>query len=69
MKRLLTIREVAKILRVGPKAVYRYIALGQLQATLVGSRAKRVSRADLEIFLSRRSKFRDAENERKEREK
>jgi len=52
---LLTTAEVAKILRVSDKTVLRIIEAGQLPAVRVGKRW-RVSRADLQEYLSRQRK-------------
>ena len=49
---LLTIREVARYLKVVPMTVYRMIDRGDLKAVKVG-RAWRIRREDLERYLNR----------------
>jgi len=47
--KLLTIREVAKILRVSERSVNRYIEAGKLRAFKIGQ--WRIRRSDLDKFL------------------
>ena len=47
--KLLTIREVAKILRVSERSVNRYIEAGRLRASRIGQ--WRIKQSDLEKFL------------------
>lgn len=54
--KLLTIKEVAKYLRVSERSVLRYIEAGRLKATKVGY--WRVSEKKLEDFLQRASNSR-----------
>jgi len=49
MDKLLTIREVAKILRVSERSVNRYIEAGKLQASKIGQ--WRIRQSDLDEFL------------------
>ncbi len=50
---LLTIREVAKILRVSERSVLRYIESGRLRASRIGQ--WRIKQSDLEEFLKESS--------------
>ena len=49
MDKLLTIKEVAKYLRVSERSVNRYIEAGRLKASKIGQ--WRIFRKDLEDFL------------------
>ena len=49
MDKLLTIKEVAKILRVSERSVNRYIEAGRLRASRIGQ--WRIKESDLEKFL------------------
>jgi len=49
--KLLTIREVAKILRVSARSVNRYIEAGKLKASKIGQ--WRISQKDLNEFLEK----------------
>lgn len=51
MDKLLTIKEVAKILRVSERSVNRYIEADRLKASKIGQ--WRISKKDLEGFLNR----------------
>jgi len=51
--KLLTIKEVAKILRVGERSVLRYIESGRLRASRIGQ--WRIRESDLEKFLKESS--------------
>ena len=51
--KLLTIREVAKILRVSERSVNRYIEAGKLKASKIGQ--WRIKQEDLSIFLEETS--------------
>lgn len=51
--KLLTIREVAKILRVSERSVLRYIESGRLRASRIGQ--WRIKESDLEKFLKENS--------------
>jgi len=51
--KLLTIKEVAKYLRVSERSVLRYIEAGRLKATKIGY--WRISEKDLEGFIKRNS--------------
>ena len=51
--KLLTIREVAKILRVSERSVNRYIEAGKLKASKIGQ--WRIKQDDLSIFLEETS--------------
>ena len=51
MDKLLTIKEVAKYLRVSERSVNRYIKAGRLRASRIGQ--WRISQKDLENFLSK----------------
>ncbi len=53
--RLLTIKEVAKYLRVSERSVLRYIEAGRLEASKVGY--WRVSEKALEDFIKRNSNY------------
>ena len=58
---LLTVQEVAVELRVSRMSVYRWIHAGDLPAARVGASSIRVSRADLDAFITAaRSKAVDA---------
>jgi excisionase family DNA binding protein len=50
---LYTVQEVAEILKVGPRTVYRYINEGQLESVRLSARKTRVRRRDLLGFLER----------------
>jgi len=49
--KILTIEEVAKIMKVGLKTVYRWISAGKLPAAKVGYKTYRVFESDLVKFL------------------
>ena len=51
--RILTIDEVAKIMKVSFKTVYRWISAGRLPAAKVGYKTYRVFEDDLVKFLRR----------------
>lgn len=51
--KLLTIEEVAKILRVSTRSVNRYIESGKLKASKIG--VWRINETDLNIFLEKTS--------------
>ena len=53
MDKLLTIKEVAKILRVSERSVNRYIEAGRLRASRIGQ--WRIKESDLEKFLDKNS--------------
>jgi len=53
MDKLLTIKEVAKYLRVSERSVNRYIESGRLRASRIGQ--WRIKESDLERFLDRNS--------------
>jgi excisionase family DNA binding protein len=53
MDKLLTIKEVAKILRVSERSVNRYIEAGRLRASRIGQ--WRIKESDLEKFLKENS--------------
>ena len=53
MDKLLTIKEVAKILRVSERSVNRYIESGRLRASRIGQ--WRIKESDLEKFLDKNS--------------
>ena len=53
MDKLLTIKEVAKILRVSERSVNRYIESGRLRASRIGQ--WRIKESDLEKFLKENS--------------
>ena len=48
---ILTPEEVAKIMKVSLKTVYRWIAAGRLEASQVGYKTYRVFEKDLILFL------------------
>ncbi|MBN1778633.1 MAG: helix-turn-helix domain-containing protein [Candidatus Buchananbacteria bacterium] len=49
--RILTPEQVAKIMQVGLKTVYRWIAAGKLPASQVGYKTYRIFEQDLLLFL------------------
>jgi len=51
--RLLTLKEVAKILRVSERSINRYIEAGRLRASRIGQ--WRIKESDLEKFLGENS--------------
>lgn len=51
MEKLLTIKEVAKILRVSERTIFRYIKSGKLKASKIGH--WRISEKDLESFIKK----------------
>ncbi len=51
MDKLLTIKEVAKILRVSERSVNRYIESGRLRASRIGQ--WRIKQSDLDEFLKK----------------
>jgi len=51
MDKLLTIKEVAKILRVSERSVNRYIESGRLRASRIGQ--WRIKQSDLDKFLKK----------------
>jgi excisionase family DNA binding protein len=53
MEKLLTIPEVAKILRVSGRSVTRYIESGKLKASKIG--VWRIKESDLHAFLEKTS--------------
>ena len=53
IEKLLTIKEVAKILRVSERSVLRYIESGRLRASRIGQ--WRIKGSDLEKFLKENS--------------
>ncbi len=53
MDKLLTIKEVAKYLRVSERSVNRYIESGRLKASKIGQ--WRIKQSDLEKFLKENS--------------
>lgn len=53
MNHLLTIKEVAKYLKVSKRSILRYIDKGRLKASKIGQ--WRIKRVDLEEFLERNS--------------
>jgi excisionase family DNA binding protein len=55
MDKLLTIKEVAEILRVSGRSVNRYIEAGRLRASRIGQ--WRIKEGDLEEFLKESSNF------------
>lgn len=50
---LYTVQEVAEILKVDPRTVYRYINNGQLDAVRLSARKTRIRRQDLLHFIDR----------------
>lgn len=55
--KLLTIEEVAKILRVSSRSVTRYIESGKLKASKIG--VWRIKQSDLSIFLEETSNIKN----------
>ena len=53
MEKLLTIKEIAKYLRVSERSVLRYIETGRLRASRIGQ--WRIKETDLEKFLKENS--------------
>lgn len=53
-ERLLTVPEVAEILRVSNNSVYRWISGGDLTKVKLGGRAVRIKQADLDWFIEER---------------
>ena len=53
MDKLLTLKEVAKYLRVSERSVFRYIEAGRLKASKVGW--WRIKQSDLDTFLTETS--------------
>ena len=51
MDKLLTIKEVAKILRVSERSINRYIESGRLRASRIGQ--WRIKESDLDVFLEK----------------
>jgi len=51
MERMLTLKEVAQILKVHPLTVYEWVKAGKLRAYKLG-RVYRVAEKDLEVFLA-----------------
>ena len=49
--KLLTIKEVAKILRVSERSVNRYIEAGRLKASKIG--VWRIKQSDIDVFLEK----------------
>ena len=58
--KLLTIREVAKILRVSERSVNRYIEAGRLRAFKIGQ--WRIRQSDLEEFLNKTKNIKPKNN-------
>ena len=52
MDRLLTVPEVAEVLRHGRTRVYQLIGEGRLPSVAVGPRARRVRESDLDRFIA-----------------
>ena len=57
MDKLLTIKEVAKILRVSERSVNRYIEAGRLRASRIGQ--WRIKQSDLDKFLKKTSNLKN----------
>ena len=53
-KKLYTTEEVAKILQVDPESIRRYVRSGELKSVLLGSKFIRVSKEDLDNYISQR---------------
>ncbi len=51
MQELFTIKEVAQILKVDPKTVYKYVWSGKLKSKKLG-KTHRISKEDLEAFIN-----------------
>jgi excisionase family DNA binding protein len=49
--RMLTVKEVAKILQMSPAMIYREIHLGNLRSFCFGKRCYRVAKEDLEHYV------------------
>lgn len=49
-----TIPEIADILRVGERTVYRMVERGELKAYKISRKAVRISRKDLDAFLRKK---------------
>lgn len=62
MDKLLTIKEVAKILRVSERSVNRYIESGRLRAVKIGQ--WRIRQKDLEKFLKESENIKKAKNKK-----
>jgi len=62
MDKLLTIKEIAKILRVSERSVNRYIESGRLRAVKIGQ--WRIRQKDLEKFLKESENIKKAKNKR-----
>ena len=60
MDKLLTIKEVAKYLRVSERSVLRYIEAGRLRAFRIGQ--WRIKKSDLEQFLKENSNIKRRRN-------
>jgi excisionase family DNA binding protein len=52
----LTIDEVAKILKVNKRTVYRWIEAGDLRAARLGKKTYRVFESDLKRFIRKRTR-------------
>ena len=50
-EKLLTVDEVAEILRVSPSTVYRRIQAGELPAVKLGHRQVRIKQEDLDAYI------------------
>ena len=51
---LLTVDQVAKLLKVAPGTVYRFLSQGRLPRVKLGSRSVRIHRDDLLAFIEER---------------
>lgn len=56
-----TPEEVAKIIRVHPRTVYRMIDSGRLKAFTVGNRSQRIKKRDLDKLMDTTDQFEDEE--------
>lgn len=48
---MLTVKEVAKILKIHPITVYRWIERGELKAVRIGTRSIRIREKDLDNLI------------------
>jgi len=52
-KEFYTVKELAKLLSVNPMTIYRMVDRGELPVYIIGGKAKRFRREDIEAYLKK----------------